>query len=125
MIERVLVVVIYVSDAEVSARFFTNTLGFERRREKTYVDGRRWIEVGPPDEPTSLALVTSGQEFSPNPVKDAGVIFSTKDLDHTYESLRSSGVEFAWEPTLRADGGRDAALLDPDGNEYLIVESPG
>ncbi len=49
-------VIIWVRDQERSLRFFVDRLGFRVAVDHTFADGRRWIEVAPPDGNANIGL---------------------------------------------------------------------
>ena len=121
-------------DPDAAVAFYRDTLGFEVRNDVGY-GGLRWITVGPPNQPgTSIVLYPPGAD--PGITADerrtiaemmakgiyAHIILSTADLDGTFESLQSGGVEVVQEPTEQPYGIRDCAIRDPAGNLIRISE---
>ena len=63
-----------------------------------------------------LALVTQGSLQA--------AIFSTDDLDATFERVRASGsAEILQEPASQPWGARDCAVRDPSGNLVRIAQA--
>jgi uncharacterized glyoxalase superfamily protein PhnB len=63
-----------------------------------------------------LALVTQGSLQA--------AIFSSDDLDATFEKVRASGTaEILQEPASQPWGARDCAVRDPSGNLVRIAQS--
>jgi catechol 2,3-dioxygenase-like lactoylglutathione lyase family enzyme len=121
-------------DPEASLAFYRDILGFEVRNDVGY-GGRRWITVGPPDQPgTSIVLHPPG--VNPGVTDDerrtiaemmakgtyAGILLATKDLDGAFERLQASDAEVVQEPTEQPYGVRDCAVRDPAGNLIRIQE---
>ena len=50
-------------------------------------------------------------------------IFSTDDLDTTFEKVRASGAEVLQEPVSQPWGARDCAFRDPSGNLVRIAQA--
>jgi uncharacterized glyoxalase superfamily protein PhnB len=50
-------------------------------------------------------------------------VFTTTDLDATFEQLRSFGAEVLQEPIAQAWGPRDCAFRDPAGNHIRINQA--
>ena len=121
-------------DPDAALAFYRDTLGFEVRNDVGYA-GKRWITVGPPDQPdtsivlhpptakpgitederrTILELMAKGSYF--------GVNLATADLDGTFAKLEGSGAEVVQEPTEQPYGVRDCAFRDPAGNMVRIQE---
>jgi catechol 2,3-dioxygenase-like lactoylglutathione lyase family enzyme len=121
-------------DPEASLTFYRDTLGFEVRKEVGY-GGRRWITVGPPNQPgTSIVLYPPGAD--PGVTEDerrtilemmakgtyAILILATADLEGAFERLQAGGAEVVQEPTDQPYGIRDCAFRDPAGNLLRISE---
>ncbi len=122
------------NDPDASLAFYRDTLGFEVRNDVGY-KGMRWITVGPPNQPgTSIVLYPPGADPGITDEERrtvvemmakgtyAGIILATKDLDATFDSLQSSGVEVVQEPTDQPYGVRDCAFRDPAGLLIRIQE---
>jgi catechol 2,3-dioxygenase-like lactoylglutathione lyase family enzyme len=122
-----------LDDPDASLAFYRDTLGFEVRNDVGY-GGKRWITVGPPDQPgTSIVLYPPGA--SPGITDDerrtiaemmakgtyASIVLATKDLDATFARLQASD-EVVQEPTEQPYGVRDCAVRDPAGNLIRIQE---
>jgi catechol 2,3-dioxygenase-like lactoylglutathione lyase family enzyme len=122
-------------DPERALAFYRDTLGFEVRNDVGY-DGKRWITVGPVDQPdTSVVLEpAAGAPGLTDQERDTiaammakgtygGLLLASVDLDATFERLRAEGVEIAQEPTDQPFGVRDFAVRDPAGNMIRIQQS--
>jgi uncharacterized glyoxalase superfamily protein PhnB len=122
------------SDPDASLAFYRDTLGFEVRGDVGR-GGKRWITVGPPDQPgTSIVLYPPDAE--PGVTDDerrtiaemmakgtyASIVMATKDVDGTFEQLQASDAEVMQEPTNQPYGVRDCAVRDPAGNHIRIQE---
>jgi uncharacterized glyoxalase superfamily protein PhnB len=122
------------SDPDASLAFYRDTLGFEVRGDVGR-GGKRWITVGPPDQPgTSIVLYPPDAE--PGVTDDerrtiaemmakgtyASIVMATKDVDGTFEQLQASDAEVMQEPTDQPYGVRDCAVRDPAGNHIRIQE---
>ena len=120
-------------DPEASLAFYRDTLGFEVRNDVGY-GGKRWITVGPPDQPgTSIVLYPPAA--SPGITDDerrtiaemmakgtyASILLATRDLDGAFARLQASD-EVVQEPTEQPYGVRDCAVRDPAGNLIRIQE---
>jgi catechol 2,3-dioxygenase-like lactoylglutathione lyase family enzyme len=121
-------------DPDDSLAFWRDALGFEVRNDVGY-GGKRWITVGPPDQPgTSIVLYPPAA--SPGITDDerriiaemmakgtyASILLATADLDGTFERLAASDAEVVQEPTAQPYGVRDCAFRDPAGNLIRIQE---
>jgi catechol 2,3-dioxygenase-like lactoylglutathione lyase family enzyme len=121
-------------DPEASLAFYRDTLGFEVRNDVEY-GGLHWITVGPPGQP-GTSIVLTPPAVDPGITEEerrtitemmakgtyAGINLATKDLDETFEKLRTSDAEVVQEPIDQPYGIRDCALRDPAGNMIRIFE---
>ena len=119
-------------DPDAAIAFYTETLGFEVRKDIGY-NGMRWITVGPPDQP-DMNIVLEPPALDPGLNDDeraailemmakgsyARLILATKDLDGTFDKIQASGAEVIQEPTDQPYGIRDCAFRDPAGNHIRI-----
>jgi catechol 2,3-dioxygenase-like lactoylglutathione lyase family enzyme len=119
-------------DPDAALAFYRDTLGFEVRGNVGH-GGRRWITVGPADQPgTSIVLYPPGAD--PGVTEDerrtigemmakgsfAIIVLATADLDGTFARLQAGGAEVVQEPTEQPYGVRDCAFRDPAGNLIRI-----
>jgi catechol 2,3-dioxygenase-like lactoylglutathione lyase family enzyme len=66
------------------------------------------------DNEAALALVAKG--LMP------GIIFTTTNVDATFEQLRAAGAEVVQEPIDQPYGVRDCAFRDPSGNHLRFSQ---
>ena len=52
------------------------------------------------------------------------LVFSSDDVDATFETVRASGAEVLQEPIDQGWGPRDCAFRDPSGNTVRISQAP-
>ncbi|WP_439591947.1 VOC family protein [Microbacterium sp.] len=125
---------ITVDDVDAAIPFYRDGLGLAIVNDVAY-DGHRWVSFGLPGQ-TGAALVISdpgagrspedGEALTRLVVKGVGpgpYVFSTDDLDATFERLRASGAEVLQEPIEQDWGPRDAAFRDPAGNHVRINQA--
>ncbi|MGW3059319.1 VOC family protein [Streptomyces goshikiensis] len=119
---------IAVDDHEAALAFYRDVLGLEVRNDVGF-EGMRWVTVGSPAQP-DVSIVLEPPLANPNasPADQQamaellakgmlrGVIFSTDDVDATFERIRAAGGEVLQEPTDQPYGVRDCAFRDPAGN---------
>jgi predicted enzyme related to lactoylglutathione lyase len=121
-----------VHDPDEALGFYRDALGLEVRNDVS-ADGFRWITVGAPGQDVNivlsqphggrsqvegdalLTLVTQGSMQA--------AIFSSDDLDTTFEKVRASGAEVLQEPVSQPWGARDCAFRDPSGNLVRIAQA--
>jgi len=123
---------ITVNDVDESLAFYRDALGLDVTSDVAN-GGFRWVTLGSPDQP-GLDIVLSephagrsqadGDTIQELLLKGMmpNVVFSTDDLDATFERLRASGAEVLQEPIDQPWGPRDAAFRDPSGNHIRINE---
>jgi catechol 2,3-dioxygenase-like lactoylglutathione lyase family enzyme len=135
MLDAISHVGVWVHDQDEAKEFYTEKLGFEVRHDSTLPEfgDYRWLTVGPPGQPdVSIILSIPGP-----PAVDAESaellmqlvargalgpgILRTDDCRKTCAELEARGVELTQQPDERFYG-IDAALRDPSGNEWRIVQ---
>jgi catechol 2,3-dioxygenase-like lactoylglutathione lyase family enzyme len=135
MIQALSHVNVWVRDQDEAKAFYTEKLGFEVREDATLEElgGYRWLTVGPPDQPElNVMLSTPGppafEEATSKAILELVAkgalgpgIFRTDDCRATCDELKARGVELAQEPEERFYG-IDAAVRDPSGNLFRIVQ---
>ena len=108
-----------VTDQDRAVEFYVDKLGFAKRLDVPYGDGKRWIEVAPPGATTTIALVPS-RDGVPAGV-ETGIRFTTQDADADHADLRARRVDA--DQVLRWQGAPPMfAFRDQDGNGLEIVE---
>ncbi|HXA41498.1 MAG TPA: VOC family protein [Candidatus Solibacter sp.] len=115
-------VAVPVADQDRALAFYTEVLGFEKRRDMPFGPGQRWIEVACPRAVTSIALVAGSPE---QPVGgDTGIRLISEDVESDHAAFAARGVDVDQE-VLRFGGGVPPMFLlrDPDGNSLVIVGS--
>jgi catechol 2,3-dioxygenase-like lactoylglutathione lyase family enzyme len=122
------------TDPEASLTFYRDALGFEVRAD-VGSGTRRWITVGPADQPgTSILLappaidpgITDDERRTITEMMAKGtygwILLATRDLDGTFERLQGGDAEVVQEPTDQPYGVRDCAFRDPAGNLVRIQQ---
>lgn len=121
-----------VDDHDKALGFYCGLLGMEIRLDVSF-EGMRWVTIGAPNQP-GVNIVLEPPLAIPNaPSADRevmaqllakgllrAVVFSTDDVDGTFEKLRTGGAEVLEEPTDQPYGVRDCAFRDPSGNMLRI-----
>jgi catechol 2,3-dioxygenase-like lactoylglutathione lyase family enzyme len=124
---------ITVNDPDESLPFYRDGLGLEVRNN---VDsgGFRWLTLGTDAQP-GLEIVLSaphagrsqedGDALQELLVKGSLpiLVFTSEDLDATFDRLLSSGAEVLQEPKDQPWGPRDCAFRDPSGNTVRISQT--
>ncbi|KQY46797.1 VOC family protein [Cellulomonas sp. Root137] len=122
-----------VNDVDEAIAFYGDALGLKVQNDVSSGE-HRWVTLGTDAQP-GLGIVLSdphaGRSQADGDVMQElltkGVlpmlVFSTDDLDATFETLRSSGAEVLQEPIQQDWGPRDCAFRDPSGNMVRINQS--
>jgi predicted enzyme related to lactoylglutathione lyase len=119
---------VMVEDQEKALNFYTQVLGFVKKRDIP-VGEDRWLTVVSPDGPEDVELLL---EPNSNPaakvfqkaIFDQGIpltAFAVDDIQNEYDRLKKLGVEFTMEPT---DMGMTSAAVfnDTCGNLIQIYQ---
>ncbi len=108
-----------VRDQDRALEFFVGTLGFEKRMDAPFGDGR-WVTVAAAGASTSVALVAAADGTAVG--VDTGIRFSTADAGADHAHLHARGVDVDAE-VLRLPGVPPMfTFRDPDGNTLVVVE---
>jgi len=119
---------VMVTDQQKALEFYTQKLGFAEK--KNLVEGKyKWIEVCSPNSDIAISLVDPNSFDIPDKREDAkkkigtstGIWFYTKDIQASYEILKSKGVEIT-PPEKQSWGEIMSRFSDQDKNEYELFE---
>ena len=126
-----------MDDPEKTITFYRDTLGLELRSDVAYGNGR-WMSFGSSDQPelqVTLSTPYSNPSVSPEDQKALAdllakgvlgfIVFTTDDVDKTFEQIQSSGAEVIQEPMDQQYGVRDCAFRDPSGNIVRFNQPKG
>lgn len=118
-ITDVIAVSVPVVDQDDGLAFFTDTLGFEVRRDNRRGDTFRWVTVAAPGASVEIAI-----QHDPNHVgQDTGIRFAATDAAAEHKRLARQGVTV--DELLRWPGVPPMFKFnDPDGNTYTVIEAP-
>jgi len=119
-----------IDDYDKALKFYTEILGFVKKRDIPLGEGARWITVVSPEEPdgTELLLEPNADYPAMKALREAlnkdGIpftAFQVGNIQEEYERMRSLGVEFTMEPTNM--GMTSAAVFhDTCGNLIQIYQ---
>lgn len=119
-----------IDDYDKALKFYTEVMGFEKKRDIPLGDGARWITVVSPEEPdgTELLLEPNSEYPAMKALKEALVsdgipftAFEVRDVQAEYERMKNLGVEFTMEPT-NMGMSTVAVLNDTCGNLIQIYQ---
>jgi len=97
-----------IDDYDKALKFYTEVMGFEKKRDIPLGEGARWITVVSPQEPngTELLLEPNASYPAMRALKEAlfndGIAFTAfevDDIQKEYARMKKLGVEFTMEPT--------------------------
>ena len=123
---------VYISDLDKALSFYTDVLGFVKKRDIPMGD-TRFVTVVSPEEPdgTELLLEPNGEHPPTKAYKKAlyeeGLpltAFLVDDIESEYARLREAGVEFRSEPQRFGDEVM-ATFDDTCGNLIMIYQVGG
>ncbi len=122
-----------IDDYDKALKFYTQVLGFVKKRDIPLGNGARWITVVSPDEPngTELLLEPNADYPAMKALKESLVkdgipftAFQVDDIQKEYARLKKLGVEFTMEPTNM--GMTTVAIFDDTcGNLIQIYQVTG
>ena len=115
--------IIYVRDLDRSLHFYVEQLGFRVVVDHHFDDGRRWIEVAPPDGNAHLGFALLQPEDDPAKLirPESLIWFITENVNRKYEEWKARGVHFRYAPEVPAWGGIHTRFEDPDGNSFGLA----
>jgi catechol 2,3-dioxygenase-like lactoylglutathione lyase family enzyme len=115
-------VVIPVSDQDRAIEFYVEALGFGKRADVPFGNGYRWVEVGPADAATTIAIVPP-PPGKPTGNVETGIGLHTDDIDAVHADLKARGVDVDEEISRMGDPVPPLFWFrDPDGNTLMVVE---
>jgi predicted enzyme related to lactoylglutathione lyase len=97
-----------IDEYDKALKFYTQVLGFVKKRDIPLGNGARWITVVSPEEPDGVELLLEPNADYPamKALKDSlmkdGIpytAFQVDDIQKEYARLKKPGVEFTMEPT--------------------------
>ena len=128
---RVTAISIPVRDQEKALRFYTDVLGFIKKRDIPLEGGHRWLTVVSKEaqDGPEILLEPAPLHFEPSKVYqdallEAGIPYTQFDVDDVeaeYERLTQLGVEFSVKPTEMGTV-KLAVFNDTCYNNIQIVE---
>jgi catechol 2,3-dioxygenase-like lactoylglutathione lyase family enzyme len=127
---KIILTSVFVNDQDKALKFYTETLGFVKKRDIT-AEQYRWLTVVSPDDQNGTELVL---EPNDNPaaktyqkaIFEQGIpatSFGVSDVRTEYERLKALGVEFTLEPTKVMENVTIAVFDDTCGNLIQIQQT--
>ena len=128
---KVTLISIPVRDQEKALKFYTEKLGFIKKKDEPLGGGNRWLTLVSKDwqDGPELLLEPAPNHFEPAKVyqdalMEAGIPwtqFDVENVDSEYERLTELGVEFSVKPTEMGHV-KYAVLNDTCGNNIQLVQ---
>ncbi len=128
---KVTLISIPVRDQEKALLFYTEVLGFLKKKDMPLEGGNRWITLVSREaqDGPELLLEPAPLHFEPSRVyqdalMEAGIPYTQFDVDSVdkeYERLSNLGVEFSVKPTIMGTV-KIAVFNDTCGNNIQLVE---
>ena len=128
---KVTLISIPVRDQEKALKFYTEKLGFMKKKDEPLGGGNRWLTLVSKEwqDGPELLLEPAPNHFEPSKVyqdalMEAGIPwtqFDVENVDSEYGRLTELGVEFSVKPT-EMGAVKVAVLNDTCGNNIQLVE---
>ena len=122
-----------IDDYDKALKFYTEVLGFVKKKDVPLGEGARWITVVSPEDPDGTELLLEPNADYPamkalklSLVKDGipFTAFQVDDIQKEYERLKKLGVKFTMAPTKMGETTQ-AILDDTCGNLIQIYQITG
>jgi catechol 2,3-dioxygenase-like lactoylglutathione lyase family enzyme len=123
-VNKVATVIIPTSDQDKALDFYVGKLGFEKRVEIPFGPDTqyRWIEVGLPDQETTIALAPPPENYQTGN-RETGISLQTDDIDGYYAQLKDAGVDVDAQVQRMGDPVPPMFWFrDPEGNTLMVVQ---
>jgi catechol 2,3-dioxygenase-like lactoylglutathione lyase family enzyme len=121
-VNKISTVVIPVADVDGAIEFYTDKLGFNKRVDIPFGGQYRWVEVGPGDAVTTIALAPPPPGGSTGN-RETGIGLQTDDIDAYHAELKAKGVDVDAEVSRMGDPVPPLFWLrDPEGNSLMVVQ---
>jgi len=125
---RIKLTSVIVDDQEKALRFYTEVLGFVKKRDIPMGE-HRWLTVVANDERDGVELVLEPLGFPPartyqKALFDAGIpltAFHVDDVEREYQRLTQLGVSFSIKPTVMGPA-KLVVLNDTCGNNIQLFQ---
>ncbi len=115
---------IFVKDLDKAVRWYKDILGMELVNKSD-----KWKSATMRLAGVDYDLCQPIPEWGSNWMKAKGnigglkgIFFYTKDINKTYQQLKSKGVKFLKAPFKTPWGEYKAHFVDPDGNEFSLCQ---
>jgi catechol 2,3-dioxygenase-like lactoylglutathione lyase family enzyme len=121
-VSKISTVVVTVADVDRQIEFYTDKLGLEKRVDIPFGGQYRWVEVGPADAETTIALAPPPPNGETPGKKETGISLYAEDIDAYHAELKAAGVDVDPEVSRMGDPVPPLFWLrDPEGNTLMVV----
>ena len=120
--EKILMVMMAVTDMAKAKAFYAEQLGFQVTTDYGQGD-QHWVTLEPPRENASLTLSTMHGNMRPGTMR---LYLATSNIEAAYNDLKAKGVkvnEVKDDLYGPGSGVKWFDLRDPDGNLWQMVQS--
>jgi catechol 2,3-dioxygenase-like lactoylglutathione lyase family enzyme len=127
---RIYISSIPIADYDKALSFYTEVLGFVKKKDIELGEGIRYITVVSPEDPDGPELLLEPNADYPGikalreALAEDGIpitSFAVDDLEKEYERLQNLGVTFTQKP-LKGEGWFTAVIDDTNGNLIELSE---
>ena len=121
-VNKVATVIIPIADQDKALDFYVGKLGFQKSVDVPFGGSYRWIEVGLPNQDTTIAIAPP-REGEPMQPRETGISLQTDDIDGYHSRLKDAGVDVDAEVQRMGDPVPPMFWLrDPEGNTLMVVQ---
>jgi catechol 2,3-dioxygenase-like lactoylglutathione lyase family enzyme len=119
---KIATVIIPVADQDAQIEFYTSKLGLEKRVDIPFGGQYRWVEVGPGEAETTIALAPPPPGGTQIGHRETGISLHSEDIDGYHAELKAAGVDVDAEVSRMGDPVPPMFWLrDPEGNSLMVV----
>ncbi|WP_122032944.1 VOC family protein [Aliivibrio sp. EL58] len=125
--QRIGNIALVVENYDDAIEFYTKKLQFELIEDTDLGDGKRWVQISPPNSRgTNLLLAQASNEEQLKSVGNqaGGRVFlflQTNDFWRDYELMKAQGVEFTEEPRIE-EYGTVVVFKDLYGTKWDLLQ---
>ena len=122
-VKKVATVIIPTADQDKALDFYVGKLGFEKRTAIPFGGQFRWIEVGLPNQDTTIALAPPPMDGNTQVGnRETGISLQTDDIDGYHAQLRDAGVDVDDVQRMGDPVPPMFWFHDPEGNTLMVVQ---
>lgn len=127
MAQNLAMISLLVDDYDTALSFYVDTLGFEKKEDRSLSATKRWVIVTPPGATNGLLLARAADARQKEAIgnQSGGRVFlflETDDFERDHAEYVQRGVRFVEYPRHEAYG-KVAVFEDLYGNRWDLIES--